>query len=532
MGIGAPSADEVDVAHTTDWAELLFEKSADFILFWLSTEDVALAICSAFLLYLLCLLILGRPRTCVGFLSAWCSWVVLDVLVGRGWEQSISGIMQRGAHCYRASRTFAAGLVDLVVALLDVLAPFLSDAVHLLQRVWHRLGRRQRLWCFGVGLLAYSAIEAARAFSRNTGTLKRAAFEVSFLAVAPLLWFGSGLLSAGVLQQVLACMISVVPVALSFAHVWLTVPKEVQPGHSDASEKDVRRQAHETRKMWLSYWVCWPMLQLLYLAVQWLPQREQVTVSVTEMQQVLLVIVVWLQFWQAERLLSFLRVVGVANCTKLPTELINQLRKRLSFLFGGFFSFGRSSDPKASPGVSVALERQLEMASRAGKWQRFLEVFLQGSSVSVLACLLGLAILALLFEKAVRLLTDLMNIAIFFFAATDSADVVFGSSEDFYLKRLCFWVLAISWNILLGVPMLRDALHLISPLALGLFFLAGESILRFLLIPPVETISSSLVSAVQSQMPVAAVGEASSQGCERRSVSKGSNHPRSPSNAV
>jgi len=525
MGIGAPSADEVDVAHTTDWAELLFEKSADFILFWLSTEDVALAICSAFLLYLLCLLILGRPRTCVGFLSAWCSWVVLDVLVGRGWEQSISGIMQRGAHCYRASRTFAAGLVDLVVALLDVLAPFLSDAVHLLQRVWHRLGRRQRLWCFGVGLLAYSAIEAARAFSRNTGTLKRAAFEVSFLAVAPLLWFGSGLLSAGVLQQVLACMISVVPVALSFAHVWLTVPQE------DAGEKDVKRQTQEIRRTWLSYWVCWPILELLYIAVQWLPRRRQVTVPVTEMQQVLLVMVVWLQFWQAERLLSFLRVVGVPICTKLPAELISQLRKRLSFIFGGVTGRPDLSTTKPSPYVPAALQRQLEMASRAGRWSRFVEVFLQGNSVSILAILLGLAILAVLFQRAVRLFTDLMDVAIFSFAATDTADVVFGFSEDFYLKRLCFWVLAISWSILLGVPLLRDALHLFTPLALGSFFLAGESILRFLLIPPVDTISSSLASAVQSQKMPAAQTEGQT-GCDRR-VSKGSNHPRSPvSNVV
>merc|ERR1719265_323177 len=67
----------------------------------------------------------------------------------------------------------------------------------------------------------------------------------------------------------------------------------------------------ERRKMWLSYWACWPVLKASELGIGWLPwlipgySSILGDLQVSDLQRAMLVLVTWLQFWQGSRLLNF-----------------------------------------------------------------------------------------------------------------------------------------------------------------------------------------------------------------------------------
>merc|ERR1719213_1037678 len=76
-----------------------------------------------------------------------------------------------------------------------------------------------------------------------------------------------------------------------------------------------------------------------------------------------------------------------------------------------------------------------------------------------------------------------MGLLTVLFAALDSANIVSKGSKEFYVKRLSFWILLQIWTSLSQVPIVGSGLSLTTPFAFSLFFLAGDHLLQWLLIP-------------------------------------------------
>jgi len=108
-----------------------------------------------------------------------------------------------------------------------------------------------------------------------------------------------------------------------------------------------------------------------------------------------------------------------------------------------------------------------------------------GSALQMLVVLVvvGFVVITWMFYHAFRLACDVMVLLAVCFAAMDSAHVVFKGSKDFYVKRLSFWVLLQIWRTLSKLPVIGSGLSLTTPIAFSLFFIAGDHILAWLLMP-------------------------------------------------
>jgi len=108
-----------------------------------------------------------------------------------------------------------------------------------------------------------------------------------------------------------------------------------------------------------------------------------------------------------------------------------------------------------------------------------------GTTLQMLIVLLVVSLFAITwtFYHAFHLLCDVMGLLTVCFAAVDSANLVFSGSRDFYVKRLSFWVLLQIWRTVSQVPFVGSGLSLLTPFAFSLFFVAGDHILLWLLIP-------------------------------------------------
>merc|ERR1719473_2690577 len=107
-----------------------------------------------------------------------------------------------------------------------------------------------------------------------------------------------------------------------------------------------------------------------------------------------------------------------------------------------------------------------------------------GNILKIMIALVVVGVIAITwtFYHALRLVCDVLTLLTVCFAAIDSAGLVFKGSKDFYIKRLSFWVLLQIWKTFSQVPILGSCLTLATPIAFSLFFLAGDHLLRWLLI--------------------------------------------------
>jgi len=110
--------------------------------------------------------------------------------------------------------------------------------------------------------------------------------------------------------------------------------------------------------------------------------------------------------------------------------------------------------------------------------------------IGIVVVVLGIMSVTWTFYHTFRLVCDVMALLSVCFAAVDSANIVFKNSKDFYVKRLSFWVLLQIWNTLSLVPIMGAGLSLASPIAFSLFFLGGDHLLQWLLIPVAVTLES------------------------------------------
>ena len=422
----------------------------------------------------------------------------------------------RGYEVYTATQAFWRASLELVIAWVVFVAPFLADIFWLGLEVWSFLSLERKIQLVGLCLFGYTLLQAYRTAMRKLEEGKRAVgqhlssgrmrirqqkdvvvhmvWQGSFLGVAAALWYASAILRP---DQLLLCVwfaMSIFPATLSvrcyrrhkIADVALSaalVDAGLQAGGDDDGDFDdsssgeeggstaAQRRAtaaadphvreatarhkhacHES-KLWLSYWACWPALEV----VDWLILQRYAMVA-PDISRAALVLLVWLQLWEGSRYLRRgLRSAFRAGYRRATAILPAQL-------------FSLRAALRLRPGLAAST-RMFGRAQALATWA----AANKGFAVGVLSVVL------LFVYRLLSFVGSLLTLLIIWGAAADTARVVSQNIKPIFSQRLAFWVLSQILQLLCTAPVVGGFLALWQPLLLAGFLVTGEPLLQMVL---------------------------------------------------
>eukprot|EP00928_Gymnodinium_smaydae_P061625 TRINITY_DN45666_c0_g1_i1.p1 TRINITY_DN45666_c0_g1~~TRINITY_DN45666_c0_g1_i1.p1 ORF type:complete len:658 (+),score=170.09 TRINITY_DN45666_c0_g1_i1:162-2135(+) len=479
----------MDLVNLPDLVEHLWRISIPLELVPDFTAVVFCALCG---LWILRFIITWRPRLCLLCASSWLLWLVCQVLYNGA--DVLYETHRRWCRAFDVTENYAHALVELIRAWTDFFLPFLSDVARWVLRFVRSLSVRQRLGLCFAGISVYTVVEAFRFVKRHTRKIKTVLFHGSFLVGGPLIWYGSGLLSPEWLSSVLTQAITAVPAVLSA----LVLSRALLL--RDASPKGARRAAARAdgdepsagmapMRLWLSYWSCWPLLAVLEAALDVLPSLVALSGSAPslqfELRRAMLTLIVWLQFWQGSKLLQF-TLESLLRSTSILDFVGNFGGRGVQLLRG---LGGRGGGLGAAAASSRSSWRMIRWLSSMGS-----KLWMLGIGAVVVAMVL--AVLVWLFYSAVSLMSRILTLAVWVFAALDTADTLANHVEDFYSKKLSFWVLATFWGAIASMPYTGAVLRIFTPVAFSLWLVAGEVVFKRALNPFVVKLDAAMASLV------------------------------------
>lgn len=212
-------------------------------------------------------------------------------------------------------------------------------------------------------------------------------------------------------------------------------------------------------KVWLSYWTCWPLLELMNRAVV-LPY----TPGCEELPRLAIVFLVWLQVWD-----------GSVHLRKVLRALFRTVQSRATaFLPGGKLPEWLSAS------VAIGRPSLSTLTAMGGRFRAVLDCMAWAARNKVFAGCVG-AVALLLVYRALFFIGGLLTAAVVWGAAADTARIVSNSKfEPNYRARLSFWVLGRLLDWLCMIPAIGTFVLLWYPVLLASLLPFGEPVLRFL----------------------------------------------------
>eukprot|EP00040_Diaphanoeca_grandis_P030802 m.182858 g.182858 ORF g.182858 m.182858 type:complete len:548 (+) comp32136_c2_seq1:159-1802(+) len=374
----------------------------------------------------------------IAVLTAWLLWLgsALFYTGSISWDD----MTERGFAVQAASQAFVLSLKDFLVAWVQLLIPFWSDLSIWVKRLWDSLDTTSKLVALGVGLFTWGIFQVYLKAKKHANTLKDVGFQASFALVAPVVWYGSDLvftaLPVGALPFTVRAMLSAVPAVQSiFAFRLLKSSK--------AAEK---AKGTKRANLWLSYWACWPTVNFvggLILAY---------TTEVFRMQRVLLVLLIWLQFWQGSKhvpdlVMRFATHVGFPVWSVLTASLPSWIQNPTMFLY-----------------------RHMSSVSAAVSYIR---------TNKMMSLIFGIAFLLVL-STIITTISGVLTTIIWWGASLKTTEVVVKEKRDDYAGQISFWVLALLSEALVTIPVVGMFVAMWQPLFLSIALTMGETIFGLL----------------------------------------------------
>eukprot|EP00041_Stephanoeca_diplocostata_P016628 m.328481 g.328481 ORF g.328481 m.328481 type:complete len:507 (+) comp20429_c0_seq7:295-1815(+) len=364
-------------------------------------------------------------------LAAWAMWF-MHALFFRG-SISLESMAERFIAVQMASSNVLFAAKDLCIAWFDLVLPFYSDLSYTTKALWDTLDTTTKVLIVLAVFFVYGLFKVYIKAREHRHTLKRVAYQASFAIVAPAVWYGSQYVLVGrMLPVTVGLMISIVPAFYS-----------LRSFHASGGQ----RQRSEERGLWLSYWSCWPMVNYISAVVM-----HDVSAP-SELQRLLLVLLVWLQFWEGSRLFPDLIMkgalyVGLPVWNVATANLPQWVRNPSAFFFQHF--------------------SRLSSAYEFAKGNKFLS----GG---------GILVVAYLFWSFVSTMSGLLTVLIWWAASLKTTEVISKKKVDDYKGQLAFWILALGYTQLMMVPVVRYFAAIWEPIFLSVAQSMGESILTYLL---------------------------------------------------
>lgn len=100
-------------------------------------------------------------------------------------------IQERFLAVHAASMAVLFALKNFGIAWFELLMPFYSDLSYATKALWDTFDNTTKVLVVLAGLFFYGLFKVFLKARENKHTLKRVAFQASFVAVAPAIWFGS-----------------------------------------------------------------------------------------------------------------------------------------------------------------------------------------------------------------------------------------------------------------------------------------------------------------------------------------------------
>lgn len=415
---------------------------------WIWQEDVGALVASygliAFVLVQLVYRLYIYKAFMISVLAAWVLWLgSAIVLTG---SISIDSMVDRGNAVQDASRGLLIGIKIFLVAWFELLMPFWSDLSFALKAIWDSLETTTKIIIvFGVlfiwGLVkAFLKARAAVAsgadkLKRNADMLKSLGYQASFLLVGPAIWYTSDAVFSRtpvwVLPLAVRAMLSLGPVLQSvraFQH---------------CRKEPMTRAAKETGNLWLSYWACWPSVNFIGLFIL------SYAGDVFRMQIVLLVLLVWLQFWQGSKhipdlVMKLYTYLGVPLWSVATANLPAWVQSPASFVYNNLSSITAAH--------AYASNNKL---------------------AAVLMGLFGLGLISTL----IATVSGVLTLVVWWGASLRTTEVAAKKREHEYAAQLSFWVLALSSEAMTAVPVVGMFVGMWQPLVLMIAMMFGETVL-------------------------------------------------------
>eukprot|EP00929_Paragymnodinium_shiwhaense_P022643 TRINITY_DN14412_c0_g1_i1.p1 TRINITY_DN14412_c0_g1~~TRINITY_DN14412_c0_g1_i1.p1 ORF type:complete len:723 (-),score=194.31 TRINITY_DN14412_c0_g1_i1:347-2515(-) len=457
--------------------------------------------------------VLQRPRLFSGFLLVWVAWLGTQYFL-KG-PEVLEETQKRLVVALDVTYNFSQEFLALVKAWAEFFLPFVGDLSKWSMHVWRSLSTRHKLICAGSVAALYVLLLVLQTFYRHQSVIWKTLFHASFLAAGPALWLATERLTEDWLEWTLMHTITTGPAVISLAVLsWRDddAKKEDKqaggraPGmrsffggpQVDSAAKRMRSLpfAFATswnmalHRLWLCYWACWPIVAVLEVGAQRLPaviasyhsdvDPDQLQ---RQLQRGLIVFVIWLQFWRGSKMLQFFAEYTLYRMRVFEVlgRLFGERGVQIMRLLGGK---GLEASGLMGGGRSWRLWEWITWISRR------LWVLAVAAALAVAVAFSAMW----LFYKAVRFATTVLTVLLWVFAAWDTADTLTGYTEEFYSRKLSFWILAMLWEALTLVPAMGMVLRLFTPLAFSMWLVAGEPVLRNILLPLLAIVKRTLQS--------------------------------------
>ena len=230
--------------------------------------------------------------------------------------------------------------------------------------------------------------------------------------------------------------------------------------HPDVVEaRRVLKSRTKGAKVWLSYWACWPLLELMNRAVV-----LRYTPGCEELPRLAIVFLVWLHVWD-----------GSMHLRKVLRALFRIVQNRATaFLPGGKLPVWLSAS------VAISRPSLSTLTAMGGRFRAILDFMAWAARNKVFAGCIGVVALLLVY-RALFFIGGLLTTAVVWGAAADTARMVSNSKfEPNYRGRLSFWVLGRLLDWLCMIPAIGTFVLLWYPVLLASLLQFGQPVLLFL----------------------------------------------------
>eukprot|EP00039_Didymoeca_costata_P024446 m.10305 g.10305 ORF g.10305 m.10305 type:complete len:451 (+) comp4238_c0_seq1:288-1640(+) len=398
---------------------------------------------------------LAHKRLGASLILGWLAWLLVGIARG---TTSTSEVLLRLEALQLATRTFLVAGIRMTLAWGTLLMPMLSDLGMLFLLIWGDLTVDQRMAVVFSGLGVFIVYKLAMKARENKEVLKEAAFQGSFLLVGPAIW---KLLFFTSVQTVSSCLVILttwVPTVMSIV-TYMRV-KKAGKGHHKASSR-----------LWLSYWTCWPTVEVFTSAAVAYGQGIQ------ELHVGLIILLVWLQFWGGSLHVPDL-VMKFFYAVLLP-----------------MWSLAVTNLPSFVRNPFILVERY------AGNVSKIVSLAKENKVVAAILALVVVVVLGRIFTT----ISSVLTLCIWWGAGMKTTDIVASHLEYEYQPNLGFWILGMLFELITMIPLVGSVVGMWEPIVLAIALVFPEKLVNLVILIPSyltsQTSSKNIDSKVQGSVP-------------------------------